>query len=144
MTNDEIQENNNDNNAIDEFIVQMKYFLHRNGQVTFPSAVKNGVSVIKIIQERGLRLRTLIKEVRVTEMLLIVVFAFFICWTSFIVASVLYSFELASSEFHLLTLGIMCGCLNSVINPIIYGVMNRNVRNAFKSMSESVKGLFSC
>ena len=139
MTNDEIQENNNDNNAIDEFIVQMKYSLNRNGQVTFPSAVKNGVSVIKIIQERGL-----IKEVRVTEMLLIVVFAFFICWTSFIVASVLYSFELASSKFHLLTLGIMCGCLNSVINPIIYGVMNRNFRNAFKSMCESVNGLFSC
>ena len=143
IANDKTQEHNNDNNAIDEFKVQRKYSLHCNGQVTFPSTVKNGAPVIKIIQERGLRLKTLIKEARVTKMLLIVVFSFFICWTPFIVASVLYSFELASSKFQLLTFGIMCGCLNSVINPIIYGAMNRNFRTAFKSMYESVKCFFS-
>ena len=144
IANDEIQEHNNDNNAVAEFKVKRKYSFDFNVQVTFPSTVKNGASVIKIIQERGLRLRTLIKEARVTKMLLIVVLAFFICWTPFVVASVLYSFELASSKFQLLTFGIMCGCLNSVINPIIYGAMNRNFRNAFKSMYGSVKGLFSC
>ena len=144
ITTDKILENNNNNNAIAEVNVKMKFSLHLNRQVTFPSAAKNGGSVIKRIQERGLRLRTLVKEARVTKMLLIVVFAFFICWTPFIVASVLYSFELAPSKFQLLTFGIMCGCLNSVINPIIYAVMNRNFRNAFKSMYESVKHSFSC
>ena len=144
ITNDEMLEKNNDNNATVEFNVQVKYSLHGNRQIAFPSVVKNGGSVIKRIQERGLRLRTLVKEARVTKMLLIVVFAFFICWTPFIVASVLYSFELSPSKFQLLTFGIMCGCLNSVINPIIYAVMNRNFRNAFKSMYESVKDFFSC
>ena len=76
----------------------------------------------------------LFKEIRITKMLFIVVFGFFLCWTPFLVASILYGLNAVPEELRLLTLGIMFACLNSVINPIIYAVMNRNFRDSFKQL----------
>ena len=76
----------------------------------------------------------LFKEIRITKMLFIVVFGFFLCWTPFLVASILYGLTAVPEELRLLTLGIMFACLNSVINPIIYAVMNRNFRDSFKQL----------
>ena len=67
-------------------------------------------------------------------MLFMVVFAFFICWTPFIIASILYALNAVSEELPLITLGIMIACLNSVINPIIYAAMNKNFRESFKQL----------
>jgi len=78
--------------------------------------------------------RSFFKEVRVTKMLLIVVCGFFLCWTPFLVASVLYAFKAAPPELKLLTVGIYFACLNSIINPVIYALMNQNFRFAFQSM----------
>ena len=78
--------------------------------------------------------RNLFREVRITKMLFMVVFAFFICWTPFIIASILYALNAVSEELPLITLGIMIACLNSVINPIIYAAMNKNFRESFKQL----------
>ena len=78
--------------------------------------------------------RNLFREVRITKMLFMVVFAFFICWTPFIIASILYALNAVSEELPLITLGIMIACLNSVINPIIYAAMNKNIRESFKQL----------
>ena len=78
--------------------------------------------------------RNLFREVRITKMLFMVVFAFFICWTPFIIASILYALNAVSEGLPLITLGIMIACLNSVINPIIYAAMNKNFRESFKQL----------
>ena len=78
--------------------------------------------------------RNLFREVRITKMLFMVVFAFFICWTPFIIASILYALNAVSEELPLITLGIMIACLNSVINPVIYAAMNKNFRESFKQL----------
>ena len=68
------------------------------------------------------------KQVRITKMLMFLVISFFICWTPFIVGSILYSFEFETKRFHATTFGIMCACLNSILNPLIYAILNRNFR----------------
>ena len=78
--------------------------------------------------------RNLFREVRITKMLFMVDFAFFICWTPFIIASILYALNAVSEELPLITLGIMIACLNSVINPVIYAAMNKNFRESFKQL----------
>lgn len=83
-------------------------------------------------------------ELDVTRMLLIVVLAFFLCWTTFMVSSVLYAFNVAPKKFKLLTLGIYVACLNSIINPLIYALMNRNFRHYFKKLYRGTKRDCKC
>lgn len=92
-------------------------------------------------KKKGTVIRRFFKEARVTKMLLIVVMAFFLCWTPFIIASAMYGLGVAPTSFQFLTLGIMLACLNSVINPIIYAVMNRNFRYAFQTMWRNFRSL---
>ena len=88
------------------------------------------------------RRKKFFKEVKVTKMLLIVVCGFFLCWTPFLVAAVLYAFIVVPPQFKLLTIGIMFACLNSIINPIIYAVMNQNFRSSFKTIAKSLLNFF--
>ncbi|XP_065652491.1 alpha-1A adrenergic receptor [Hydra vulgaris] len=77
---------------------------------------------------KKLNIKKHFKEVRITKMLLILVLCFFFCWTPVFVGSLLYSFNTKAGSFNLATFGIMCACLNSILNPIIYSVMNRGFR----------------
>ena len=79
-------------------------------------------------------LKRFFNELDVTRMLLIVVLAFFLCWTTFMISSILYAFNLAPAEYKLMTFGIYIACLNSIINPLIYALMNRNFRHYFKEL----------
>ena len=88
----------------------------------------------KVLKKTNSGAGKLFKEIRITKMLLNVVFGFFLCWTPFLIASILYGLNAVPEELRLLTLGIMFACLNSVINPIIYAVMNRNFRDSFKQL----------
>lgn len=72
------------------------------------------------------------KETKLNTMLLAVVSAFFLCWTPFLIASILYAFDLSPGNFGFLTLGIVITTMNGVINPVIYAVMSKNYREAFK------------
>lgn len=87
--------------------------------------------------------RNLLREVRITKMLLMVVFTFFISWKPFIITSILYALSAVPEELRLITLGIMIACLNSVINPIIYAAMNKNFRESFKQLS-NFAGKYGC
>ena len=83
-------------------------------------------------------------ELDVTRMLLIVVLAFFLCWTTFVISSILYAFNIVPEEYRLLTFGIYIACLNSIINPLIYALMNRNFRHYFKELYRGTKKTCCC
>ena len=83
-------------------------------------------------------------ELDVTKMLLIVVLAFFLCWTTFMISSILYAFNAAPEKYRLLTFGIYIACLNSIINPLIYALMNRNFRHYFNALYRSIKKPCMC
>ena len=63
-----------------------------------------------------------------------VVIAFYVCWTPLAIASILYAFNLQPSEFGLLTFAFVIASTNGVINPLIYGVMNKKFRRAYKTI----------
>ena len=73
-------------------------------------------------------------ETKITKTLMLIVLAFFCCWTPFIVASILYAFDLHPKNFGLVTFGIVITTTNGVINPIIYGVRNHKFKKAFKDV----------
>ena len=82
------------------------------------------------------------REGRVSLMLLFVVLAFFICWSPFVCATILYALNMQSHKFGLVTFGIVITCTNGVINPIIYGVMNSNFRKAYKQTYSPIIRIF--
>lgn len=80
-------------------------------------------------------------ELRLTLSFLVVIVTFVICWLPFCITMFTYMYLPSSSKDN--TVGVnrvvdMCtlllGCLNSSCNPIIYGVMNRNFRAAYKRL----------
>jgi len=83
-------------------------------------------------------------ELDVTKMLLIVVLAFFLCWTTFMISSILFAFNALPEEYRLVTFGIYIACLNSIINPLIYALMNRNFRHYFNALYRDLKKSCLC
>ena len=74
------------------------------------------------------------QEIKASRVLFATVFGFFICWTPFIVATILeFGFRVNISSFtefvHLLLSTFL-----AFINPVIYGVMNRAMRKEFRNM----------
>nr|AWO67322.1 GPCR16 [Clytia hemisphaerica] len=111
-----------------------------NQKIGKSDSTKNPNGIIKATLKRtktGSKRKKFFKEVKVTKMLLIVVCGFFLCWTPFLVAGVLYAFNAVPSDLKLLTIGIYFACLNSCLNPFIYGVMNTNFRYAFQTMARN-------
>ena len=78
--------------------------------------------------------RILKHEAKTTAIMVGVVIAFYVCWTPVAIASVLFAFNLQPSEFGLVTFAIVITCTNGVINPIIYGIMNKKFRKAYKTI----------
>ena len=78
--------------------------------------------------------RILKHEAKTTAIMVGVVIAFYVCWTPLAIASVLFAFNLQPSEFGLVTFAIVITCTNGVINPIIYGIMNKKFRKAYKTI----------
>jgi len=74
------------------------------------------------------------KERRTTTMLLAILVTFFVCYLPFTIASLLFAFGLAPTNFGLVTFGLVITFVNGILNPIIYGVMNSNFRAAYKDM----------
>lgn len=74
------------------------------------------------------------KEARLTAVMLAIVVAFFICWTPLIVASVLYTSNITTKEFSFVSFSIILRSVNGVVNPIIYGILNKNFRKAYKTI----------
>ena len=78
------------------------------------------------------------KEVRITKMLMLLVLSFFVCWTPVFLGSILYSFNLIPKRYQVATFGIMCACLNCILNPLIYSILNRSFRKYVIQMWKTV------
>ena len=74
------------------------------------------------------------QEIKTSRVLFAAVFGFFICWTPFVVVSILeFGFLVnipSSIEFFHLLFSTFSAC----INPVIYGAMNRAMRKEFHSI----------
>ena len=142
--NDEIKQNENKNKFESEIIEPVpnisKISLVRMSMKKMNQINKKTMKRTKSASTR----RKFFKEKRVTKMLLIVVCGFFLCWTPFLFACVMYAFSTIPSDWKLLTIGIMFACLNSIINPIIYAVMNQSFRTSFKTIGRSFIEFVSC
>lgn len=74
------------------------------------------------------------EEIRLATLLAVVVAVFVMCWMPYCVSMLLsiYGPPTVPRGFHMFT--ILIGYLNSGMNPIIYGVMNRKFGNGFKKI----------
>ncbi|ESO83690.1 hypothetical protein LOTGIDRAFT_73938, partial [Lottia gigantea] len=74
------------------------------------------------------------KEIRITALFLIVIFAFVISWFPFCIAMFMSVFckEYLSRHFDMFTL--LLGYANSCYNPFIYGVLNLRVKQGYKTV----------
>ena len=84
------------------------------------------------------------KEARLTAVMLAIVVAFFICWTPLIVASVLYTSNITTKEFSFVSFSIILRSVNGVVNPIIYGILNKNFRKAYKTICFTMVRFLLC
>ncbi|XP_047145378.1 5-hydroxytryptamine receptor 1D isoform X1 [Hydra vulgaris] len=81
-------------------------------------------------------IKNYVKEVRLTKVMMLLVISFFVCWTPAVIGMLFYSLNIKCKNFDTVTFGIMCACLNVVLNPIIYAVLNSRLR---KRMVEMLK-----
>ena len=78
--------------------------------------------------------KILTREAKTTAIMVAVVIAFYVCWTPLAISSILYAFSLQPSEFGLATFAFVIASTKGVINPLIYGVMNKKFRRAYKTI----------
>lgn len=74
------------------------------------------------------------QEIKTSRVLFAAVFGFFICWTPFIVVSILeFGFRVNISS-SIESIHLFFSVVSACINPVIYGVMNRAVRKEFRNI----------
>ena len=78
------------------------------------------------------KLKTIRDQVHLTRSLEFLVIAFFICWTPLVAAATLCMLGLRPTNFGMIPFAMVITCLNSVLNPFIYGVKNKNFRRELR------------
>ena len=74
------------------------------------------------------------QEIKTSRVLFAAVFGFFICWTPFIVVSILeFGFRVNISS-SIESIHLLFSVFSACINPVIYGVMNRAMRKEFHNI----------
>jgi hypothetical protein len=85
--------------------------------------------------------REITAEVRITRSLAIVIGCFICCWlpffTLYIIRAVCHCLSFNAIEFF-----VWLGYSNSSINPVLYAILNKNFRLAFKNIFISLKKIF--
>ena len=129
------------NTTADTCSIQIKY--ETNGQ---NNRVAKTISCefLSMQQNDSCSNHVLSKEARLTAIMLAIVVAFFICWTPLVVASVLYTLNITTKEFSFVSFSIILRSVNGVVNPIIYGILNKNFRKAYKTICFTVVGFLLC
>ena len=93
-------------------------------------------------QQQPLGRREITAEARVTRSLAIVIGCFICCWLPFFTLYIIRAVCLCLS-FNAIEFFVWLGYSNSSINPVLYAILNKNFRLAFKNIFLSMKkGLF--
>ena len=125
------------NTTTDTRSIQIKYQTNRqNHRVTKTISCE----FLSMQQNDYCSNHVLSKQARLTAAMLATVVAFFICWTPLIVSSVLYTSNITTKEFSFVSFSIILRSVNGVVDPIIYGILNRNFRKAYKTICFTVVG----
>lgn len=74
------------------------------------------------------------QEIKTSRVLFAAVFGFFICWSPFIVVSILEFGFLINIPSSIEFIHLLFSAFSAFINPVIYGVMNRAMRKEFCNM----------
>ena len=104
-----------------------------SNSVELPDDAKRSC-ITKNRSERIELYRILKHEARTTATMVAVVIAFYVCWTPLGITAFLYVFDRPLRGFGFATFAFVFTCMNGVINPLIYGVMNKQFRKAYKKM----------
>ncbi|UJR34933.1 hypothetical protein I4U23_027709 [Adineta vaga] len=116
-----------------------KLFRHQSGSTSFSqSSFIN--DDIQHIDQQQLRRREMTAEARVTRSLAIVIGCFICCWLPFFTLYIIRAVCLCLS-FNAIEFFVWLGYSNSSINPVLYAILNKNFRLAFKNIFLSVKKL---
>ena len=124
---DNSHENQNENEDLKKVKVISSNSIELSNDAKRPGITQNRSEKIELY-------RILKHEAKTTAIMVGVVIAFYVCWTPLAIASILFAFDLQPSEFGLVTFAIVITCTNGVINPIIYGIMNKPFRKAYKTI----------
>ncbi len=84
--------------------------------------------------------REITAEARVTRSLAVVIGCFICCWLPFFTLYIIRAVCLCLS-FNAIEFFVWLGYSNSSINPVLYAILNKNFRLAFKNIFLSVKKL---
>jgi hypothetical protein len=74
------------------------------------------------------------REQQMSVLTITVVVTFAICWSPYCVAMLCLARGNCGFSENFMSLALMLSILNSSCNPVIYGLLNRNFRNAFKKI----------
>ena len=74
------------------------------------------------------------EEIRLTFSFFITMIVFIICWLPFCFSMFFMTFTNVDVPRTFDVCTLILGCLNSSLNPIIYGVLNKKFFNAFKAL----------
>jgi hypothetical protein len=85
--------------------------------------------------------REITAEARITRSLAIVIGCFICCWFPFFTLYIIRSLCRCLS-FNAIEFFVWLGYSNSSINPVLYAILNKNFRLAFKNIFISFKRLF--
>lgn len=91
---------------------------------------------VRLNLERSRKMR-IAEEVKVSLTLLIVIVIFAISWAPISLVNCIETFQLASIPRSIDRLAICMMFLQSAVNPILYGVMNKNFRSGFDGILKS-------
>ena len=80
------------------------------------------------------------QEIKTSRVLFAAVFGFFICWTPFVVVSILEFGFLINIPSSIEFIYLLFSTFSAFINPAIYGVMNRAMRKEFRNILLCRKG----
>ncbi|CAF0768502.1 unnamed protein product [Rotaria sp. Silwood1] len=132
--------NRNKSNHHRSFIVNCSYsklFRKQNrSQSFFQSSLTN--NDIPQCDQHQLGRREITAEARVTRSLAVVIGCFICCWLPFFTLYIIRAVCLCLS-FNAIEFFVWLGYSNSSINPVLYAILNKNFRLAFKNIFLSVK-----
>lgn len=84
------------------------------------------------------------KELQLLRTIILVIVVFLSCWFTYVVFNLLRAFDVVPENKSIDTVNMWLGFANSALNPIIYGMTNRQIRKAVKATAPNWCTTKSC